>query len=509
MIFKPVIKIKIIALACIFCLLVVSCKDNWEDHYQAEEEEVDMNIWEFIKTQPKYSLFVEKMIEYDLDTLFESELSYTLFIPGESSLESLQDTSVSVGQILTYHISPTLFQVTNVRTSRKIQTKYGKYATIENAKGSYTYDGIPVEYSSPLFQNGKYYEIEEVSFPKPNLYEFVSLYSDIIRDYIDSQDSVYLDRRLSNPIGFDTYGNTIYDSVFTRVNLFEETFFPVSKEFRDQSATFILFTQDQYLEGLEEMAAALGFSEEGSEKIPAAWQYNVLLPKVMGSAMLEGMLEYSDLMADTLQSITGDTIVLDHRNIDPESRFLCSNGVVFLYNKFIIDSALYNGEYSVEGEMLIDSVGAGKWTWKKDVKVTGAITEPVKLLSATASEEAVINVELPRSYSGEYTLEFFIKNVLPMRYRLVWRGNSRPSGLYAIFINGEKIGEFNSFNFRSTILSVTGEYFIPFDGYNRKDFWVDHLTEFGDVSVKFVYLSSGGQNNNGLNIDYVKLIPDL
>jgi hypothetical protein len=257
------------------------------------------------------------------------------------------------------------------------------------------------------------------------------------------------------------------------------------------------------------MAANLGLSGGGPDKIPGLWQYNILLPKVMESAMLEGILQYNDLMADTLQSITGDTVVIDHNNIDPESRFICSNGVVFLYNRFSIDPKLYSGDYVMEGEMLIDSVGAGKWAWKKDVKVSGAITEPSKIITKTASGEAVLNVELPRKYTGDYTLEFMIKNVLPMPYRFVWRGNSRPSGTYAIYINDEKIGEFNSNLFRSTILSVTGEYFTSIDGYNRKDFWINHLTEFGDVSVKFVYLNAGGQSNSGLNIDYVKLIPDI
>jgi hypothetical protein len=47
------------------------------------------------------------------------------------------------------------------------------------------------------------------------------------------------------------------------------------------------------------------------------------------------------------------------------------------------------------------------------------------------------------------------------------------------------------------------------EGFNRKDFWVENLTEFGDVTIRFEYLGPGSQENNGLNIDYVKLIPAI
>jgi len=50
----------------------------------------------------------------------------------------------------------------------------------------------------------------------------------------------------------------VYDSVTGVVNKFERDFFPVSQEFRSEAATFILFTQDQYLDALDQMALNLG-----------------------------------------------------------------------------------------------------------------------------------------------------------------------------------------------------------------------------------------------------------
>jgi hypothetical protein len=42
---------------------------------------------------------------------------------------------------------------------------------------------------------------------------------------------------------------------------------------------------------------------------------------------------------------------------------------------------------------------------------------------------------------------------------------------------------------------------------NTVDFWVDNITRFGDVSVRFEYLGSGASKINGFFMDYLSLIP--
>ena len=328
-----------------------------------------------------------------------------------------------------------------------------------------------VQYTSPLYLDGKYYELTRAASPLPNLYEYTDQYSEFIRIYIDSRDSVFLDLELSTPIGFDANGNTVYDSVFGEVNLFEQEYFPVSEEFRDKNATFILFTQEQYSAALDVMASEIGVS--GGSEIAQKWQLEVLMPQLMKSALFNGMLEYSDLMAGRLESITGDSVNVDYENIDPNSKYICSNGLTYLFNDFSIDNSIYLGGVKVEGESLIDTLGAGSWTWDDEVVVSGARVSPLGVESVFASNGSSLNAPLSRAYTGNFSVQFTIRNVLPMRYRFIWSANFRPSGLFAIYINNEKIGEFDSFKFRSTIQSVTGEYFRPNEGFNRKDFWVE------------------------------------
>ena len=105
-----------------------------------------------------------------------------------------------------------------------------------------------------------------------------------------------------------------------------------------------------------------------------------------------------------------------------------------------------------------------------------------------------------------------------MRYRLEWRANSRPSGIFEVYVNDQmltwedKFGNtkttFDTYDLRNSIVSVTGERFLSEGGFNMRDYWVENLTDFGDVTVRFVYVGPGGSSTNGFNIDYVELIPE-
>lgn len=489
-------------------IILFSCeRSDWKEHYEDYGERVNMELWDAIKSEPQFSDFVAWMEERKLDTLFKSELSYTIFVPGNQALANYNDSlGYAPDDILRYHISPTIIQTGDINGFRKVQTLTGKFSPIETGSSGSTYDTHPIVYSSPLFLNGKYFEISEIALPRPNLYEYTALYSSIIKEYIDRTDSVFLDKSLSTPVGFDAEGNTIWDSVFSVVNRFEREYFPVTTEFRDKSATFVLFTQIQYMEALERMAQGLGTGFVSGEDIPEKWQFDVLLPDLMQKSLFDGSLDYTDFK-EVMVSTTGDTILMDPFNIDPASEYLCSNGKVFSYLNFDIPKELYVGGSQIQGEELIDSIGLSRFSWNDLVTVSGLVAEPMKQYSESASEGEYVVVSFPRKYSGDYTFEFEFEDLFPMKYRLVWAASYRPSGVYSLYINNEKIGEYDNYNLRSTVISVTGEYFSPVDGLNRKDWWVDNIVDFGNVTVRFEYIGPGAQATNGFNIDYIALIP--
>ena len=499
-------------------MLTLSCNPPWEDHYGNQEEQINMKLWDAVKLDSRFSTFVSLIETSGLDSLFQANQVYTLFIPNNDAFDALPDTVTMMQTLLKYHILQTIASNRSIQNSRRLLTSSGKYVLIEKVESGYTYDGSPIEYSSPLYLDGKYYEISQVSFPRPNLYEFTAQISNVLKEYIDSKDSIYLDRSLSTPIGFDEEGNTVYDSVFGIVNLFEEEYFPISEELRDRDATFIIFTQEQYDLALDDMAARLGGNITNHEDIPLAWQDNVLLPTVTENAMFDGILSYEDLQEGKVKNIKGDTVLVEAEKIDPDSRAICSNGIGYLYSVFAINDTLFRGTSIQEGENLISEIGAGKFAWNDGVIVSGAVIEPVKLAADVASGGALVNVTFVRNYAGKYNVEFTFKDLFPMRYRIEWRANSRPSGLFSVYVNdqvlewqdkfGNSYTEFDTNLLQNSVISVTGERFLPVDGFNTRDYWVENLTDYGDVKVRFEYKGPGASSTNGFNIDYIKLIPD-
>ncbi|MCK4747710.1 MAG: fasciclin domain-containing protein, partial [Bacteroidales bacterium] len=209
-------------------ILFMGCEEKvWNDHYHDQPETVDQNMWEAIQGDLQFSVYTGLIKEFNYDSLFLGDDPYTLFVPTNEALNELLDTGNVTRNILDYQISRHFIQSMNVSGNQKIQTLGEKFALFEKAGDGARLDGIPLQFESPLYRNGKYFTMESVALPRPNLYEFFAVNNPVLRDYIDSQDSVILDKELSRPTGFDEYGNTIYDTVSLTFNLFEEEFFPV------------------------------------------------------------------------------------------------------------------------------------------------------------------------------------------------------------------------------------------------------------------------------------------
>ena len=512
-----------------FCFLLMfvlmlsfftSCEKEWDQHYHVADERVNLKLKEALSGDNNYTTFLELINKYGLDTLISKDQAKTLFIPTDEAFENLNadDTAGIMDQLLSYHISPTLFLSNNIMSEKLLFTNSGKYVSILRAGDGFLFDNIPIDSSSPLFLDGKFYVLSEVAKPQPNLYEYMQLYSPFLKKYVDSKDTLYLDKNLSVPIGYNNEGETVYDSVYTRQNLFENTYFPVSEEFRKRRATFILFTQQQYDNAISEMATNMGIDVLD---IPQKWQNEVFLPDIINNSIYEGSLDFTEFN-DTLINIKGDSTFIDPFNIDPESKFNCSNGVVYNYLNFQVPEELYSRELRFEGENFCDSLGLGRFVWESsEVSVDAEISfDPLVTEVKGASNDSVVTVGFKRNYEGKYSVEFKFENMFPRDYLLEWHANSRPSGCFKVYVNDVDItatnplsneGCFDLFLLRGVVYSpVPGNPpNIPDENqYNTVGFLVeDILADYGTVTVRLEYINSGSSANNGFSIDYFAFTP--
>ncbi len=531
-----------ILIAIVFVVLFGCSKKTWDDHYNTPPATINSNVWDAIKGKSELSNFVAYVKKYKLDTLFSGSNVYTLFIPSNTAIDQALGSDTIGVRDISYLISKHFVESADIQGKRKIQTLQFKFATFENLNGKLLFDGVPFTFDSPLYINGKYFVMDQMARPKPNLYQYFAVNVPALKAYIDSRDSIIVDPR-SIATGFDKNGKTVYDTIAIKYNTFElgvvnqagyivkKGWFEVTKEFRANTATFVYPKLGKYQNALTEMAQKLGGTYHDYNDIPMPWQNDVLIPFLLKHGTFLNMLDASEikdtnsvaysrnLRKYTMKNIQNDSIVVSYKAVDP---YLCSNGIAYDYDKFSVPDTLYSGTTKFEGEWLDVKIGSNKFKWKEgSVSVTPSPYEPVTNLVKGESNDSVLTVTFAKGFKGPYNLQFQTRNLFPRKYRMVIGTNMDLGGIYDIVVNGVVATTFDYYSYvktrgiiNSVEMGTNGVYkkFSPTGRYNRFDCYVNNITTYGKANISIVYKgpASGtlaGANVPGLSIDYIEFVP--
>ena len=506
-----------IFISVMFILFAAGCVDKeWDRHYNEYPETVDQNVWEAMQNDSHISKFVEILKESKIDTLFDSDNSFTLFMPSNEAVDNYLGHGTFNDVILKYHFCTHFINPSTIIGKRQVQTLTKKFSLFERVGDVITVDGITTSFQSPLYLNGRYFVIDEVVEPKPNLYEYFDFENPVLSAYIDSQDTIILDPEKSKPLGFDDDGNTVYDTVSVVENKFEWKYFPVKHEFRSKSATIVFPKTEDYQNALNVMADNLGDLFQDYRDIPIEWQNEVLVPHLLKHGVFLNRIEEEEFVwdspTDTVKflNVLGDSVVIDYVPVD---KALCSNGYAYNYQEFEIPDSLYSGESRYEGEWLLKQTGVNRYSWHDFVSCESSTPmEPLKQSGNNASNDTIMAVRFPSGYEGTFNLEFQGPRLFPRKYILLVRTNMYTGGIYDIYVNGELARTFDYYEYRrrrGVIRSVTGKLFRPdkTTGFNNYDMYVNNITEYGKPVVRFEYKGPGSLYDNGFVIDYIEFIP--
>jgi hypothetical protein len=508
------LKIKILLLLVLTGLF--ACNPQWEEHYDVASVTIDQNVWDALQNESEVSSYLQELKNFSYDTLFETTNIFTLFVPTNAALEAYKSGDEVDRMLLDYLITPHFVQSESIRGKRKIQTLGNKFILFENLGNILRVDEAQVVMESPLYRNGKFYIIDEVAAAKPNLYEYYALANPILKEYIDKQDSLILDKEKSEPIGFNDNGQIIYDTVANIYNTFEESYFPVRHESRYETATIIFPKSEDYNNALTEMALTL--NTEGVQDyrdIPLEWQNRILMPFLLKQGIFENMREPEEFVRPPfstellLKNILGDTIPITYTPVD---KALCSNGYAYNYESFFIPDTLYMNPTVMEAEALLRQTGVNKFTWRESVRAQSDLSFiPSRILTPGTSNDSILSVLFPQGYEGSFSLEFNMPAQFPRDYILIVQTNMSYGGIYEIWVNDVLAGTFDYYDFIRfkgyNFSSVTGQRYFPSGNFNKFDVLVDNLTEYGPVKVKFVYTGPGASFDNGFIVDYFSLKP--
>lgn len=510
---------KIIISLLAVALVLTGCREAWEEHYEDIPETVNRNIWEVIKEDPDLAAFAAYVEAFEMDTLFRDtkQGTYTLFIPNNAAFEQYEIHDTVNESVLNYHISKHFVQSGNIKGTDKVQMLGEKFVRFEHTNNTSLFDGIPLEFESPLYLNGKFYIMSEVAYPRPNLYEYYAINNPILKNYILGLDSIILDKEESRPIGFDEQGRTIYDTVAIIYNEFEDEYFPVREEFRYKTATIVFPKAEDYNGALDEMASSLGAVYQDHTDIPLQWQEEILIPYLLEHGVFENSLASSAFIQTgkdslKLKNILGDSIIIDYKVTD---RYECSNGVTFNYENFSIPDTLFNGSVRIEMEQYLEKLGKSRFAWDPErvTVVSDKKFSPLGDLVPTASNDSLMRVIFDPGYTGNYSVEFKIDNLFPRKYLMVVRTNINYGGIYDVYMNDQLIRtmdyhDYYLIDYRWYYYSVTGgRYFPQPQGYHKWDAWAINEKPYGETTLRFEYQGPSALVTPALLIDYIDFIP--
>ncbi len=536
-------------------LLLTGCENPWADHYSTDGSYVDRTIWDEVHTNPEYTQFASYIEQFGLQGFFQNSdtliSTKTLFIPTNSAFQTYSDGEHEITKsLILYHLIKSYFLLSNIKNNLKSLTQNGKFLYFENHDGTFAVDGIELSTFSERFSDGIIYPMDEVLEPKPSIAEYLDENAEYFSTYISSFDTLLMDYANSEIIEIDLENDLIiYDSVYTIYNEFKAKYFDVDYNTRDTFATLLLYTDEQFYDALDVVAEDLGYPS-GAD-LPVKWIEEVYFGYYLETAFFDDLLSYDDLSQEYVVNILGDTVQIDYSNLNPE-QVICSNGLIYHYYDLIIPEELYKTEARTEGEALVQKDVDGKLIFKNGVQTTYKDQSGNSLdlkgninyvLGATgiASNDSAIQVTISSNFEGSFELEVPILNVFPGRYFLDWAGFSTISGVYKVYINdsliytrlpfepaanpGSLVSEFDTYNFGNFTLDdlTTHENGVDWTRlrasnslWNINEFYVEsdpsdpdeyYLKEFGDVIVKFEFISSSPSNssNTGIVIDYLNL----
>lgn len=207
-------------------LLIValsSCSDTWDAHYGSTSgTKSNLNLYEYIKSQPDLSLFGQMIDIAGYDTILDKSQTYTVWAPVNSSLSGVNLTDVdNVTNIVKNHITRFSYPTSDI-DAKTIFMLDKKFLSFKRTDSGFTFGGqsLELDKSNVAAKNGILHCIDGYVPYLNNLWEYIGNTPglDSLRSYLYSQSKYAFDAKASVEIGTNDHGQAVYDSVITFTN---------------------------------------------------------------------------------------------------------------------------------------------------------------------------------------------------------------------------------------------------------------------------------------------------
>lgn len=326
----------IIYATLIFLLTLTGCQKNWDTHYGEEEvlETSNLNLLDYLKSQPQYSEFVAKLEEYGLAEELSRDQALTVWAVSNDKMAALSSLGKDAKFILSYHINSLRFDNTKLKEDLRVMTFNGKYLSVRKEGEAVRVGDAQVVKGNQLCKNGVVHEISQLLTPDQSIYEYLDNLGDdysIIRDTLLAMNDTVFDPINSIPIGVDPTGNTLYDSVYVITNpIFEQA--DIRSEF---SETTMFLPSNQVIENCFDDLGLL-YDQFGKEflKEDSLVAFSWIKDAIFYKSLLD------DVSGEDLTSVFGKLWKPSVQKVDPAFKRM-SNGRIYEISKLKIPNNVH------------------------------------------------------------------------------------------------------------------------------------------------------------------------
>jgi uncharacterized surface protein with fasciclin (FAS1) repeats len=280
------------AVTVLLVMVFSGCSDIWNEHYNTSEDDKvvsPLSLLEYLKTKPEYSVFVEALESTGVAEELMRDQNLTVWAITNEAMAELQSVELFTDTfVMQYHINNLAVGKNKLFNGQRIPALNGKYIQLYlETDGAYVNES-KITLPDQFCQNGVVHQVDKLLLPRISIYEYLMALGDeysMIVDSIFNQNDTVFDPVNSKPIGVDSEGRTIYDSIFVIEN-------PIFKtvDFRSEFEQTTMFLPSNSVieicyQKLEEQLTAIGKTYTYADQL-------------MAFNWLKGALFYNGLVDD-------------------------------------------------------------------------------------------------------------------------------------------------------------------------------------------------------------------
>ena len=483
-------------------LVVSSCSDSWDDHYDQTMSNGTETIYQLVKENPQLSDFLSllevthiynnsKRTGVTFAELIKSDQSLTVWAPvngtfNADSLRSLCQTaegdSIVGRHFVMNHIAHNLYNM-NSQTDESVKMLNDKFLTLSSRK-LYNATVVGDSYNIPA-TNGLLHVVDDEAWYTYNIYEGLTSIDDYIHlgTFLKRYEKQELDEDRS--IQADVVdGMKVYsDSVMVT----ENTLFRVFDKIMDEDSTFVMLvpSADEWKQAYDEAKQYFNYgSIEKADSVSDYWTNVSLMQDLIYNRNVQRSMQ--DSIFTTAFSTrnwpyhvyykpfyTGG--YMDPANI--KDSLLCSNGMIYELNKWPFTAEqIYLHPLTVQGEREANLTNYKDCTFNYRAAI-----------GDTISGNGYLDI-VPRTSTSNWTATFEVRNTLSGTYdiyavvlpKTVYLANSRdfkPNKFKATLNYMDEDGEMKSEVFGNEVTSdghcvdsvLIGRFTFPVCNYQQQE----------------------------------------